>query len=70
MSFNCYGDAAVCDPLLASASIDTSELVGLASLPEGGTSTARRIGVLVGSVLVALLLVGAFWTRRRKPSSL
>ncbi len=66
VSFNCYGDPAVCDPLLATASIDTSELVEVASLGSGGKSMAYRIGALVGSAVLALAIVGAFWNRRRK----
>ncbi|CAN5922482.1 hypothetical protein BH11MYX3_BH11MYX3_08530 [soil metagenome] len=70
LSVICYGEATVCDPLVASAVLDTASLVALDSVGAGGKSTAYRIGALVGSVLIVLVLVGAFWTRRRKPPAI
>ncbi len=68
LSVICYGEASVCDPLVAAAALDTSSLIPLDSVGETGSSpsSARRIGVLVGSVLIVMVLVGAFWPRRRK----
>lgn len=60
----CYGEPAVCDPLVASIQLDTSDLAPLSTLPAQRTSQtlAYRIGIAVASVLVALAMV--LWFRR------
>lgn len=63
ISFMCFSDPERCPPLLANASVDSSRLQRLATL-DNGTTTAYRIGVLVGSVLVVLVVVGLLWKRR------
>ncbi len=64
VSVICYGDPAVCDPLLATLSIDTAPFRLLASLGQGDDSMTYRVGVFTGSVLVVILIVAFAWRRR------
>jgi hypothetical protein len=65
VAVSCAGDAAVCDPIVASAAMTTSDLRALSSLDAGEPSLFRRYGYMIGMVLFGLaLLGGALWKRR------
>jgi hypothetical protein len=72
VSINCYGDAAVCDPLLASATFSTEELRALSSLALSSPDEkplSYRIGYFLGSASLLALLVYWLWKQRRRPAA-
>jgi hypothetical protein len=69
VSFNCYGDAAICDPVLASATVATSELRALPSADAEKKPLSYRIGYFLGSASLLIGLVVWWWKRRRPPAA-
>lgn len=65
IAFFCYGDDAVCGPLLTKATVDTQGMQLLAELDANKKQlTPRRIGWIVGGVLTTIFVLGALWKRR------
>jgi len=65
VSFICYGEDAVCAPLLAKVTVDTAGLQQLSELDANKKKlTPRRIGWLVGGLATGIFILAALWKRR------
>lgn len=66
ISINCYGEAADCDPLLASAALDTSTFRTLASLDKDPKQGRLRLLFAIACSIAALLIVAAVKLMKRQ----
>lgn len=66
ISINCYGEDAICDPVISAVHIDDTNYRPLSSVPRSGPSRAYRLGTIVGSAFGALLFVLIINALRRR----
>ncbi len=65
IAFLCFGPDDVCGPLIDKVKVDATGLQPLAKLDANKKKmTPYRIGMLVGSVLTLIFILGALWKRR------